>query len=106
MIDREYVVALLAWGLLIGFAVGIGLLVVPRGSRRRAVYSTVLFAIPLSIIGFVDGISKQLGLVECSEGVVVTALLIVVSLGLMDRFFCSGTVSLRRDQEMKDERQV
>ncbi|MBL8819383.1 MAG: hypothetical protein JNL58_25350 [Planctomyces sp.] len=90
MIDREYVVALLAWGILIGFAVGAALLFVPRGSRRRAINSTVLFAIPLSILGFVDGISKQLGLVECSGGVVVTALLIVVMLGLMDRCFFLG----------------
>lgn len=90
MIDRDYGMALLVWALLVGIAVGTAILIVPRTGRRRAAYSTALFSIPLSIIGFTDAIGKQLGLAECSGGVVATALLIVVTVGLMDRCFLIG----------------
>lgn len=71
MIDREYLSSILVWGVMIGCAVGVAFLIVPISRRRRVVYSTLGFTIPLSILGFVDGVSKQLGLVPCSGGVVL-----------------------------------
>ncbi len=75
MVDREYVFSILVWVILIACAVGVAFLTVPISSRRRVAYTTLGFMIPLSMLGFVDGVSKQLGLVPCSGGVVLMAVI-------------------------------
>lgn len=93
MIDQDYLLSLLVWGVLIGCSVTVELLLVPRNSRRRVVYSTLGFMIPLSVLGFVDGVSKQLGLVPCSGGVVFMASFFVMFLLMFDSLVLSKTSS-------------
>lgn len=61
MIEREYLFSILVWGVMIGCAVAVAFLIVPISRRRRVVYATLGFTILLSMLGFVDGVSKQLG---------------------------------------------
>ncbi len=89
MIDRDYVVSILVWSVLIGCSVGIAFLIVPISRRRHVVFSTLGFTIPLSMLGFVDGISKQLVLVECSGGVVLMATLLIMLLLMLDSLVLS-----------------
>ncbi len=94
MIDREYVSSILVWGILIGCAVAVAYLIVPISRRRLVVYSTLGFMIPLSMLGFVDGVSKQLGLVPCSGGVVLMAVLFGTLLVAFDSQVVSRTGSV------------
>lgn len=93
MIDREYVVSVLVWGVMIGCAVGVAFLIVPISRRRRVVYATLGFTILLSMLGFVDGVSKQLGLVACSSGVVLMVVLFGALLVSFDSRFVSRLAS-------------
>lgn len=81
MMSQEYLISLLTWAGILGGAVVAVLLLVPPGNRRRAVYSTLLFAIPLAFTGFIDGVNKQLGRAECSGGVIAMSILMVLLLG-------------------------
>ncbi len=93
MIDQDYLLSMLAWGVIIGCAVAVTFLIVPIRRRRRVVYSTLGFMIPLSVLGFVDGVSKQLGLVACSGGVVFMASFLVMLLLMFDSLVFSKTSS-------------
>lgn len=91
MIEREYLFSILVWGVMIGCAVAVAFLIVPISRRRQVVYSTLGFMISLSILGFVDGVSKQLGLAPCSEGVVLMAVLFGTLLVAFDSRVVSRT---------------
>jgi hypothetical protein len=93
MIDREYLSSILVWGVMIGCAVAIAFLVVPINRRRNVVYSMLGFMIPLSMLGFVDGVSKQLGLVPCSGVVVLMTVLFGALLVAFDSRFVSRLAS-------------
>ncbi len=93
MIDREYVVSVLAWGVMIGCAVVVAFLIVPISRRRRVTITTLFFTIPLSMLGFVDGVSTQLGLVACSGGVVFMAIFFLVLFLMIDSLVLSKTSS-------------
>lgn len=94
MIDREYVVSVLVWGVMIGCAVAVAFLIVPISRRRRVVYATLGFTILLSMLGFVDGVSKQLGHVPCSGGVVLMTVLFGTLLFAFDLRVVSRTGSV------------
>lgn len=94
MIDREYVVSVLVWGVIMGCAAGVAFLIVPIDRRRHVVYSMLGFMIPLSMLGFVDGVSKQLGLVPCSGGVVLMTVLFGTLLVAFDARVVSRTGSV------------
>lgn len=93
MIDREYLFSILVWGVMIGCAVAVAFLVVPISRRRQVVYATLGFTILLSMAGFVDGVSKQLGLVACSSGVVLMVVLYCALLVAFDSRFVSRVAS-------------
>lgn len=93
MISIEYLMSLMTWVAIVGGAVVVELLVVPQCSRRRAVYSTLLFTIPLAITGFLDGVSRQLQIVECSGVIVALSVLIVILAGARDFWHLSRTDS-------------
>lgn len=94
MIDREYVVSVLVWGVIMGCAAGVAFSIVPINRRRHVVYSMLGFMIPLSMLGFVDGVSKQLGLVPCSGGVVLMTVLFGTLLVAFDSRVVSRTGSV------------
>lgn len=94
MIDREYVVSVLVWGVIMGCAACVAFLIVPISRRRHVVYSMLGFMIPLSMLGFVDGVSKQLGLVPCSGGVVLMTVLFGTLLVAFDSRVVSRTGSV------------
>lgn len=93
MISPHYLLSLLAWLAILGIAVVAGVLVVPGSLRSRVMYSTLLFTIPLAITGFIDRVSTQLRLVECSGGVVAVAMFMVVLTAIWDSIFLSRTDS-------------
>lgn len=93
MIEREYLFSILVWGVMIGCAVAVAFLIVPISRRRRVVYATLGFTILLSMLGFVDGVSKQLGLVPCSGGVVLMTVLFGALLVAFDSRFVSRLAS-------------
>lgn len=103
MIDREYVVTILVWGVMIGCAVAVAFLIAPISRRRGVAYSTLGFMIPLSILGFVDGVSQQLGLVPCSGGVVLMAVLFGTLLVAFDSQFISRTGSADTPSQLHQE---
>lgn len=94
MIEREYVVSVLVWGVIIGCAAGVAFLIVPISRRRNVVYATLGFTILLSMLGFVDGVSKQLGHVPCSGGVVLMTVLFGTLLFAFDLRVVSRTGSV------------
>lgn len=91
MTSIEYLMSVLTWIAIVGGAVVVELLVVPPSSQRRAVYSTLLFTILLAIPGFLDGVSRQLQIVECSCVVVALSVLIVMLAGALDSMLLSRT---------------
>ncbi len=93
MIGRGYVVSVLVWVILIGCAVAVAFLIVPISRRRRVAYSALGFMTPLSMLGFVERVSKQLGLVPCSGGVVLMAVLFGALLVAFDSRFVSRLAS-------------
>lgn len=93
MISPDYLLSLLAWLAIVGIAVVAGVLVVPGSLRSRVMYSTLLFTIPLAITGFIDRVSTQLRLVECSGGVVAVAMFMVVLTAIWESIFPSRTDS-------------
>lgn len=94
MIEREYLFSIMVWGVMIGCAVAVAFLIVPISRRRRVVYATLGFTILLSMLGFVDGVSKQLGLVPCSGGVVLMTVLFGTLLVAFDLRVVSRTGSV------------